>query len=409
MTHNRQISISLWVPRFWPAMGGTELHTRRLAEELSCQHNMSVITHCDISQEKNKGLELDVASTNDGSYLDGNVRINRIAMGNNHWQPIKTLARLHSRHRFLRPAYSVLFFILMLRKSMKLTPDTQIIHFVYNGLTDSAMLAASIARLRNIPFVLTPNILNTSENAHAWNSRRFRRLYESASRIIALTQHEADWLQKQNVPKQKITVVPYGPILDDESSGERFRIQTKTTEARIVLFLGRIVRIKGYDLLLDACQELWRSHPQTRIIFMGPACDESRSAILASQDPRIMLLENFNQSFKADALAACDVLCVPSRVESLGVVYIEAAYHAKPVVALDIQVLREVIDHGTDGLLVEESAKEVARALIFLLENPEKAAEMGRDAQAKAIAKYNWTSVGGKISNIYREVLSDRK
>lgn len=141
---------------------------------------------------------------------------------------------------------------------------------------------------------------------------------------------------------------------------------------------------------------------------MGPATPESRTSILKSGDSRIVLLEEFDQNTKSDALAACDLLCVPSRKESLGVVYIEAAFNAKPVVALKLPVLHEVIEHGKDGLLVEDSASSVAEAVNSLLDCPSKSISMGLYGQAKAIEKFNWVNVTIKISTIYREVIAER-
>lgn len=408
MTDSRKTNVLLWVPRYWPAMGGTELHTRELANALSSSHQVKVITHCTASETSEVSLEQDVNSSLDSIDTDGSVTVQRLCIGNPEKPASKMLAGQYRRFKIARVIYSIVFFSSLYRRSIKSAENTDLIHFVYNGLTDSAMLAAAVAKRCNIPFVFTPNILDTSDQKHAWNSTRFKHLYKSASRIIALTPHEAEWLVKQNIPRDKISIIPYGPILHGRPDGLRFRRMSKTGDAKIVLFLSRIIPLKGYELVLDACNQIWKSHPDTRIVFMGPATPESRNSILRSGDSRIVLLEEFDQNTKADALAACDLLCVPSRKESLGVVYIEAAFNAKPVIALKLPVLHEVIEHGKDGLLVEDSALSVAEAVNSLLDCPSKSINMGLCGQAKAMEKFNWINVTIKISHIYRDVIAER-
>ncbi|MDB4224905.1 glycosyltransferase family 4 protein [Granulosicoccus sp.] len=409
MASKQKTNACLWVPRFWPAMGGTELHTRELAKVLSADHNVSVITHSTTSEVSGCPLEKDASYTVACSYLDEKVRVERLSINLLARSILQVLSNLHHQFKLIRLIYSGVFYFSLLRHSSFLAKNADVIHFIYNGLTDSAMLAAAVAKRRNIPFVFTPNILDTSTQQHAWNSMRFKYLYKSATRIIALTQFEADWLESQNISREKITVIPYGPILKGKPDARRFRQKTDTGDTRIVLFLSRIVLLKGYDLLLEACSQVWLKHPETRIVFMGPATPDAREAILASADPRILLIEEFDQGVKADALAACDLLCVPSRRESLGVVYIEAALNAKPVVALKLPVLQEVIEDGKDGILVEESPKCVADAVVSLLDAPKMAVQMGQLGYIKSREKFNWQNAKSQISNVYSEVIDEHR
>lgn len=405
MADENKTNVLLWVPRFWPAMGGTELHTREMGFRLSEDHHVNLITHSTTSERSGYSLEQDANDTTNDSYMHGPISVNRVPMNPVAKPVLAMLAGQYRRFKLVRLAYSCVFVSSLYRRTAVLTNDTDLIHFIYNGLTDSAILAAVIARRGNVPFVFTPNILDTSDRKHAWNSTRFKCLYRFSSRIIALTTHEADWLVTQNVPREKISIVPYGPILEGNPDGSRFRQIAKTGDAKVVLFLSRIVALKGYKLLLDACEAIWSAHPNTQVVFMGPATPESRSDILKSDDPRIVLMEEFDQRTKADALTACDLLCVPSRKESLGVVYIEAAFNAKPVVALNLPVLHDVINHDVDGFLVDESARSVASAVISLLDDPAKCDQMGRRGQAKAMQKYDWTTVRKNINKVYSDVL----
>lgn len=408
MTPDKKFNTCLWVPRYWPAMGGTELHTHELAKYLSSDFDVNVITHCVSSETAGVNLEKDVISANDAVYAEGDVRVNRLSMSGVATPLFEFVANKHSKHRVSRPLYSGLFYTNLQARSSVITQRCSLIHFVYNGLTDSGVLAARNALKWKIPFILTPNILDTSDRDHAWNSTRFKSLYRAAQQIIALTDHESEWLQRQGVPEHKISVVPYGPILETGNTENKFRKTIGVGSDNVVLFLGRINESKGYDVLLKACHILWLSHPETRVVFMGPATEEARRRITEFSDSRIVLWEEFDQSMKADALNACDVVCVPSRMESLGVVYIEAAFSSKPVVALDLPVLREVIKHQSTGLLVDDCANSVADALVRLLDNPTQAKAMGGKAHSFATRRFNWAGVRDNIGEIYRNAITSK-
>ena len=89
-----------------------------------------------------------------------------------------------------------------------------------------------------------------------------------------------------------------------------------------------------------------------------------RSALAATQ---FLNLDDLAEEEKQDALAACDVLCVPSEGESFGMVYYEAWAYRKPIVALNLPVLRESVGRVEGGLLVESDLSSISEALIRLL------------------------------------------
>ncbi len=93
--------------------------------------------------------------------------------------------------------------------------------------------------------------------------------------------------------------------------------------------------------------------------------------------PRVLNLDDLPEGEKQDALAACDVLCVPSEGESFGMVYYEAWAYKKPVVALDLPVLRESIGRVEGGLLTFSEPDSIGGALVRLLDDEGLRKEMG--------------------------------
>ena len=137
-----------------------------------------------------------------------------------------------------------------------------------------------------------------------------------------------------------------------------------------------------------------------------------------SSDPRLLLIEKITEKEKTAALQACDLLCMPSRAEGLGVAYLEAWHFQKPVIALDLPVLREVIRHRQNGLLVKHTgdvgisanavadANAVAGAITELLETPKLRQFLGSNGQAQLSPHYQWPMISNKMACVYNQALN---
>jgi glycosyltransferase involved in cell wall biosynthesis len=121
-------------------------------------------------------------------------------------------------------------------------------------------------------------------------------------------------------------------------------------------------------------------------------------------DPRIVEMDAVSLEEKTDALAGCDLLCVPSSQESFGGVYVEAWALGKPVIAVDTPATRELIDSGHDGLVVTQDSRSVAEAIARLLDDPAVAARMGSAGKEKVQQQFQWPIVAQRVAAVYQEL-----
>ena len=405
MSYQLGLKPLLWVPRYWPAIGGAELHTRRLAHELALNAPVGVLTHCD---KANINLAMGVCESGTKEYRDGDTRIYKTGLHDGERYLLGKLAALYVQKRFVRPIYAYTFKKFFQSQVSKIVRGYDLVHFVYNGLTESAELAAAIAARHSKPFILTPLACINTESSRAWSSKRFRRLYARADALIALTNSERNWLVEQGADENKVYVVPYGPLVSAIGEGESFRQRFGLGDAPLVVFLGRVTKAKGCDYLLQAAPLVWQRHPHTRFAFIGPQDDEARSLLKAYKDPRVLQIETITDHEKSAALQASEVLCVPSRAESLGVAYLEAWYFKKPVVALDLPVLREVIGHNQNGLLVEHSSEAVANGICRILSTPILRKRLGDNGRANVLRQYDWNNISLAIASVYRHIIKSQ-
>ena len=133
---------------------------------------------------------------------------------------------------------------------------------------------------------------------------------------------------------ERVHVIPFGPVLSDHFDGPSFRQRHGLGQFPVVLFVGQKLAYKGYRQIVEAAAPLvWAGVPDARFVFVGPRNPDSISVFERVSDPRVLELPAVDLEEKTSALAACDVFCMPSMQESLGVVYLEAWSLGKPVVA----------------------------------------------------------------------------
>ncbi|OGT96584.1 MAG: glycosyl transferase family 1 [Gemmatimonadetes bacterium RIFCSPLOWO2_02_FULL_71_11] len=283
--------------------------------------------------------------------------------------------------------------------------DVDLIHNCRIGREGLSYASLEVARRRSVPFVLTP--VHHPRWA-GWLHRHYQRLYRLADAVIALTEAERETLVSLGVREERIFVTGMGPILASGGDGDRFRARHGLPDGPVVLFVGQKYAYKGVGVLLAAADEVWRRLPDTQFVFVGPRTAYSRRRFARVADARVLELGAVDLQEKTDAIAACDVLCLPSAQESFGAVFTEAWSLGKPVVGCDIPAVRAVIAHERDGLLPARNPDAVAEALVYLLESAALRAEMGRRGQEKVQNGYTWARLAEKTEAVYRQVLTGR-
>lgn len=263
----------------------------------------------------------------------------------------------------------------------------------------------NLARAWEVPFAVTP-----ASAPDVWPDRETvldgcRR----ADAVFALSAAERDMLRDAGVPESRLHVIGQGPHLPGTPDPDRFR-RDHDIKGPVVLFLGRKMRSKGYVTLLEATEHVWEEHPDTAFVFMGPRWDEDCAERFAEHaDPRVIELGMVDEDAKHSALAACELLCVPSTVDLFPLVYVEAWACRKPVVASTFLGSTEVVAHGRDGLLVRPTARLVAEAVNRLLANPAERRAMGEHGYAKVRSELGWDAVADRVHAVYRTLIAARK
>jgi glycosyltransferase involved in cell wall biosynthesis len=438
----KKLNTLITIARYWPAIGGSEMHCRQLAQSISQLQDVEVLYFNGNGSVSN---EQACCTSDEQSFLDDGtqpsksiveprvIKHNRLdtgvwthqagvnALSRNilHWAIGKETSLIDSGHRpkrnnlFKRLMVHLIILIVACTHVWRQGKNSNVFHNIYNGLTGLTLATYIVARLKGGAFYWTPLITDGHKPGTAWSHWLFVWLYRRADRLIVLTQFEKKWLIARGIKGSKIHVVPMGPIVEKTANAQAFRRDLKFDRSPLVLFMSRLVRDKGFDIVLEASELVLKRFPTCQFVLIGPdSADEESSAsdlFKQYQHPNIRWIDAVTQQQKTDALAACDCLCVPTKQEGLGGVFIEAWSQKKPVIAGDIDVLRTVVSDQIDGLLVSHQADAVAAALIELLEQPQKARKMGMQGYQKVKFFYQWDEIAQSLHGLYhQEFLTQR-
>ncbi|MFZ1752156.1 MAG: glycosyltransferase family 4 protein [Caldilineaceae bacterium] len=389
--------ILYFVPRYWPSVGGAQNLARSVVQHISTRHEVWVITQFTADTDS---FVASVANPTLAHYVDHQVPVQRIGPAGL-WQPVvQSLAKIYGKARPINPLFAYALNQSLVHQLVgilhEFRPD--IVHAVHIGLVYSSETAFAAAHKTHIPFVWTPV---PHIEGGGWSGKRFRRLYRCADALVAMTNQEKQWLIGQGAAGERVHIVPPGLPFPVKSDAQWFRKKHRLGQSPLILFLGQKLPYKGYQQLAEAAPLVWADNPEVRFVFVGPRTPGSENFFSTFSDPRILEMGGVDEMEKNAAFAACDIFCMPSTQESLGIVYLEAWNYCKPVVAARIDTMKDVIDAGIDGLLVEKTPEAIANALLQLLRDPQMRRTLGENGYTKVRQQYNWGNRIQQLEAVY--------
>ena len=247
-------------------------------------------------------------------------------------------------------------------------------------------------------------------------------LAAQADRLVAGSAAEAkDLIRLYRASRDRICVAQPGvdPRLFAEHDGSGLRRSLRLEDARVALFAGRLEPLKGTQIVLDAAARL-RTRSAYADLAVVVAGDDSGDGAnndragersrLERHATRIGLADHVRfvgavpHERLAEYYAMADVCVVPSLTESFGLVALEAQALGTPVVAASVGGVREVVEDGVTGFLVEgHDPEDYAQAIADVLDDPIRGAEMGEEARRRA-GRFTWLRAVDRLSAIYDRI-----
>jgi glycosyltransferase involved in cell wall biosynthesis len=231
-----------------------------------------------------------------------------------------------------------------------------------------------------------------------YDLRRFRR----CRHLVGNTRAIADWIIAEGWPADRVHHLPnFVPDLLGATPADRLHLAVPP-EAPLILALGRLHPVKGFDLLIRAVAAL----PGAHLVIAGAGTEDAALAALAAE---LRIADRVHlPGWRTDTdslLAACDVFVCPSRSEPLGNAVLEAWSAARPVIATEAEGPRALIRAGIDGLLVKlADPAALTQAIAALLADRTRAAAIAAAGRARYLEGFGEAEVVGAWRQFLRSV-----
>ena len=277
--------------------------------------------------------------------------------------------------------------------------------------------AVKVAKSKRLVVVISPHGTLTSWdlNKKKWKKRLAMFLYQrailkSADMFFATSVAEAEGIRSLGL-KQPIAIIPVGVDIPDIENS----LIPKATEARVLLFMGRIHPGKGVLDLIEA----WRlvKKPNWRLKIAGPAISADEIAYRGLVEQKISenslcgeieFLGMIEGAAKRRAFEAAELFVLPSYSENFGIVVAEALAYGLPVITTTGAPWRELIEHDC-GWWISPGVEGLCNALNSAMDKTsDELSEMGGRGRKLVNDKYSWSDAGKSSLDAYEWLLGRR-
>jgi alpha-maltose-1-phosphate synthase len=306
-----------------------------------------------------------------------------------------------------------------------------------------ANLAGHVAKLlHGVPHVVTVHSL---EPLRPWKAEQLGGGYALSSWCERTALEAADAVVAVSAGMKRDVLAAYPSVSEDRVQVVHNGIDTKQyapdprtdvlkrygidPDRLSVVYVGRITRQKGLPYLLRAARLL---PPGAQLVLLAGAPDTPEIAaeveglageLRATREGVIWIAEMLPKHEVIQVLTHATLFVCPSVYEPMGIVNLEAMACETAVVATATGGIPEVVADGETGLLVpidqatdgtgtpldpDRFVADLAAAITELLENPERAAEMGRAGRRRAVEHFSWDSIAERTMEVYRSALGVR-
>ncbi|MFH0971159.1 MAG: glycosyltransferase family 4 protein [Candidatus Micrarchaeota archaeon] len=371
------MKIAMVCPFFLPVVGGMEKHVYNLSRELVRKgHGVTVFT----SKIGHDGKTLKKTE----ETIDG-IRVRR-------YPPYFRIGRFAS---FWPQFTSEL-------------GNFDIIH-AHNLRHPHAEISLWKGKLSRIPVVLTPHS-PYHEGTHSMLQEGAIRLYDEVigrfslrnfDAIFALHKDEQNWLERRGVNREKIFIIPNG------IEAVFFKHEMRSPRRSGILFVGRLNKVKGLDLLLRAFKRVI-GRRKCRLSLIGPdggyEGELKRLAKDLGIERNVYFQGEVSESKLISFLDSAEVFVLPSKYEPFGISLVEAMARQGACIATNAGGPKWIIRHGKNGLLVNYDEVEMANAILKLLNDKKLAKTIGKKA-AESARRYSWKQLASDAEAVYGKLV----
>lgn len=357
-------------PFFFPYAGGIERRILGLAKQLKARgHEMHVLT----------------------GQLEGTPR-EEVFEG-------IPVTRLPSRFRhFYNPPWITSYDVEEAVRRLK--PD--VIDFHYRWAPSYTKPMRRIARDTPVVFTFHNTFAEGSGlfGALSWvNDVRFLSFLRQCRKVVCVSEYVRDQVVAHGIPADRTRVVYNGVDRTSDEALGALRGSGLADEAPFCIYVGRLVKIKGIDVLIDAAARV-EAHVRFKIVGKGPQMEKLKARAQAKGvASRFDFLGFVEEAQKRELIARAHAMTHPARFEASAVILYEALDLGCPVITTKTGGSPEIVGEAGE-LVAVDSAAELAAAIDRLM--ADKARRDGLAAKARARSElFTWPTIAEQMEEVY--------
>ena len=276
-------------------------------------------------------------------------------------------------------------------------------------------IIALTKRKHGKPLIVHSHGLFYPENAleslavHVYNRTIGKWSLKKADKVITLSDNDRKFIESLGIGGGKIEVVPNAIDPNDYNTGVNpsdFIEKYSLDEWRVVLYVGAIIRRKGLNYLIKAVS-LIKGKYKVKLLVIGEGkfkreCEKLVKKLKLQEN--VLFLGRISKENLMKAYKTADVLALPSLVEGVPTVILEAYLYEKPVVAFNIPEVAEYFSKSS-LLVPPRNSKKLAEAIEQIFEEPRKASSIVKKGKKLLSEVFSWSRVTKDIIKIYENLL----
>lgn len=247
------------------------------------------------------------------------------------------------------------------------------------------------------------------------------RLLKRSDMIIAVSEFTKREILKNygDVPSGKIKVIHNGvdvekfsPAANKSTFKRKFGFRDDDI---LILYVGRLYSRKGLPTLIEAIPKVAGKFNDVKFIISGKGLKDEEEKLkhyakkLGVGD-KLIFLGYFPDEDLPDLYRAADMFVFPSIYENLPFALLEAMASGLPVITTTVGGIPEVIHDGENGFMIEPyNSTALAGIILYLIESPEKAREIGFSGRETVKEKFNWENITQQVLRVYEEAIAKRQ
>ncbi|KON87047.1 glycoside hydrolase [Sporosarcina globispora] len=246
--------------------------------------------------------------------------------------------------------------------------------------------------------------------------RKEEQLILRSDHVIVCSEYMKEELMQQfAIGSEKMSVIANGiskeTLLDDPDS--LLEGLPARNSGRLIFSIGRMVREKGFETLIEAASMLKEKFPDTYFVIAGkgPMLEEYRKRAKELKVDDVIHFPGFINDMQRLALfQKCEFAVFPSYYEPFGIVALEAMIAGKPAIVSNTGGLKGIVKHGYSGLFMTPGDPDCfAEQASALLEDPKAADTIGRQGQKVAESLFSWGRIAEETKRVFEETLISQK